>query len=156
MNRWYGGAGWKTLGGVLLNDGTGDYADLIRPHFEPGSIPMADYAVEADVSVTRWTGLNFGIEVRADEHGARYSAGIESGRAAVWDPADKIVEGKGFESSGDWHTYRVEIIGNVITLLIDGEVFAQVRDNKYLEGGRVGLWSNGVQLETRSFKIFPL
>ncbi len=59
-----------------------------------------------------------------------------------------------FRPRGEWHHYRIEVKGNSIGLLIDdaGVVLSAV-DNRYLEGDRVGLWSNGCQINVRNFKV---
>ena len=61
-----------------------------------------------------------------------------------------------FNPRKSWHLYRVEADGNKIKFLIDGAVIAAGVDNTYLFGGQVGLWSVGVQLNVRSFKIIKL
>ncbi|HYT46172.1 MAG TPA: hypothetical protein VEP90_27835, partial [Methylomirabilota bacterium] len=61
-----------------------------------------------------------------------------------------------FDPGSAWHTYRVEIKGNTIKLLIDGGVKIDTTDNTNLSGGQVGFWSQEVQLNIRSFKIIAL
>jgi len=61
-----------------------------------------------------------------------------------------------FNPGKDWHLYRVDADGNTLKLLIDGAVIAKGVDNKYLSAGQVGLWSDGVQLNVRSFKVLRL
>ncbi|MGH8908337.1 MAG: family 16 glycoside hydrolase [Egibacteraceae bacterium] len=156
IGGWAGGTGWKTLNGALLNDGTGDFFGPLFADFDSGS--LADLAVEAEIRVTRGSGTSFGIEVRVDGNGGGYAAGLYKARTFVWylDGGNPISEGEAFDPGGDWHTYRVEAKDNVVTLLVDGAVLAEVADNKYLEGGQVSLWSNDYQLEVRSFKVFAI
>ena len=61
-----------------------------------------------------------------------------------------------FKPHAAWHTYRVEVKGNTITVRIDGGVVFQVTDNKYLAAGRIGLWSDRCQISVRNFKIILL
>jgi len=69
---------------------------------------------------------------------------VSESDATIWDlgAEDRIRKGESFEPGGEWHTYRVEAKGNEIRLLVDGDVLAEVVDNKYLDGGQVRLWSN--------------
>jgi hypothetical protein len=61
-----------------------------------------------------------------------------------------------FDPASNWHTYRVEVKGNIVRLRIDGFTMASVNDNHSLAPGHVGLWSNNYQLEVRSFKVIKL
>src|SRR6266704_2884949 len=54
------------------------------------------------------------------------------------------------------HTYRVEVKGNDIKLLIDGSIRLEVTDNRYLSGAQVGFWCFGPQISVSSFKVFAL
>src|SRR5689334_10044113 len=50
MDGWSGSGGWKTVGGMLVNDGTNDDPSLWIPApYEPGSI--TDYAIEAEIQL---------------------------------------------------------------------------------------------------------
>ena len=165
MNSWVGPSEWKTLNGMLLDDGTGNgsYFHPIYAPVAPGSI--ADYAVEAQIQVVGGGAGSFGIVVRSDGGSAGYVAGVGSGWNGTsgigtldgwWgtnDLSGRLVDGKVFNPGNDWHTYRVEVKANVITLYVDGALLAQVTDNKYLNGGQVGLWSCRYQLEVRSFTV---
>ncbi|MGH8908850.1 MAG: hypothetical protein ACRD0K_20740 [Egibacteraceae bacterium] len=156
ISGWAGGTGWKTLNGVLLNDGTGGSGgfNTIYADFEPR--PTADNAVEAEIRVLRDGFGGFGLVTRDGWYiaGVRWNEGT-----GIWYGGDesKIASAAGFDHGGEWHTYRVEAKGNVIRFLVDDAVLAEVTDNRYLEGGQVGLWSNSeTQLEIRSFKVFAL
>jgi hypothetical protein len=56
---------------------------------------------------------------------------------------------------GTWHGYRVEVRGNGLTLNIDGAEVSSASDNTFLDGGRVGLWSDNAQIAVRSVVITP-
>lgn len=167
MDGWVGPGDWKLLGGMLLNDGTGDYSEffpLIAPVDLAGT---ADYAVEAEIRVVE-EASSFGIVVRADNRGGGYVAGVGRGwnrTSAIsdldgwWGTNDlngRLVDGAIFDPRGDWHSYRVEVRGNTLRLFVDDAKLAEVMDNKYLEAGRVGLWSCKYQLEVRSCKVTSL
>jgi len=46
--------------------------------------------------------------------------------------------------------------GASIALLIDGQPVLGATDDRFSAGGRVGLWSNAVQLTVRGFKVVAL
>lgn len=174
MNGWIGSNDWHVVSGMLVNDGTQYETDgnptIIAPYL-PSS---ADYAVIADIQLVRYSdegsisGLDdFGIVVRSPEGGGGYSfivcasAGFQScgknddevllsdGNAA---PIDEMQ----YHPQSKWHTYRIEVKGDTITVLIDGGTVFQDTDNKYLDAGRIGLWSNDSQISIRSFKVIML
>ncbi len=178
INGWVGPPEWKILEGRLLDDSTGD-GDNFRPIFAPLSLDASsNYAVEAQIKVDKGdNGGSFGIVVRGvanstDSNGGDaslggYAAGVGGGDghsgindlAGNWGAFDSymhLATGKIYDPGANWHTYRVEARGNMITLLVDGAVLASVTDNKYLAGGQVGLWSNQYQLDIRSFTVAAL
>lgn len=177
INGWVGPPEWKILEGRLLDDGTGD-GDNFKPIFAPLSLDEhSNYAVEAQIKVDKGdNGGSFGIVVRGvtnnEDNGGDatlggYAAGVGGGDgnsgindlAGYWGAYDsymRLATGKVYDPGTNWHTYRVEAKGNLITLLVDGAVLATVTDNKYLAGGQVGLWSNQFQLDIRSFTVAAL
>jgi hypothetical protein len=174
------GGGWKTLRGQLINDGSNQDANVwTKAPYKLGN--RADYAVEADIQVISVADPqfdSFGIVVRGGEgasasasassQGAGYKAGIDGQTGYVGGPLEaaritrpgpygpKPIAKAKFNPGKEWHLYRVEADGNTIRFLIDDAVIVKGVDNKYLSGGQVGLWSKGVQLNVRSFKIIKL
>lgn len=161
---WSLAPGWKRLSGMLLSDGTETKVNTpILAPYEPES---PDYVIEAKIRVIESLSGSFGIVMRADGKEG-YAAGLGTG---IWDrrlQAPNIcyldarfhrrgckAEAERFEPGTDLRTYRVEVRGNTIALLIDGVGIANAADNKFLSPGRVGLWSDGYQLEVRSFRVF--
>jgi hypothetical protein len=140
---------WTRLHGMLLNNGT-HRGSVSAPIFAPYRPALANYAVEADIRVIE-EGDSFGVVVRVDDDGRGYAAGV--GRKGG-QPFGGMLSG--FEPGKDWHTYRIEVRGNVFTLYIDGTVKSSVTNNRLLSAGRVCLWSNRYQLEVRSFKVIAL
>jgi hypothetical protein len=62
-------------------------------------------------------------------------------------------------SATDWHLYRLEVNGNLLRLLIDGTVIAEVTDNRLLSatGTSVGVaCGQGAQVNVRSFRVIAL
>jgi len=160
---------------MLVNDGTGEYSTF-KPIFAPYGPPSPDYAVEAQIRVSAdQPGSSFGIVARAEDNPSAgndaaggYAGGVGSGwnqttgindLSGWWGSSDlngRLVEGTAFDPGMDWHTYRLEVSGNTVRLLIDATEVARVTDNKYLAAGRVGLWCNKYQLEVRSFTVSGL
>jgi hypothetical protein len=56
----------------------------------------------------------------------------------------------------DWHTYRAEVRDNDIKFLIDGQSVIETIDNHHLTSNSVGLFSNGMVINVRSFKVIAL
>ncbi len=44
-------------------------------------------------------------------------------------------------ASGQWHTLRVEFVGNKFTLIFNGKKLFDVEDTTFIEAGKVGLWT---------------
>lgn len=181
LNGWGASQGWKTLDGILVNDGTkGAWGKWIAGPYHPGAQKINNYAVEAEIQVVRSSGgglacddyVSFGIvaRARADRTIEAYWVGI--GWDAPWggwvptahisaNPLRRnfggcksaLIEPVGFAPRNNWQTYRVEVKGNEVALFVDDELVAETKSNTYLEGGLVGLWSQRTELSVRSFAI---
>jgi hypothetical protein len=156
LNGWFGSQDWKTLNGMLINDGAHDGIGLsITAPYSPNT---ADYAIEAEIQVVRPLGCSsFGIVARADKKETGYQAGInycEFHGAAFYSMPE--LGFKEFDPGTKWHTYRLEVKGNTIKFFIDEAPVMETSDNRYLSGGQVGLWNDNVQLNVRSFKVMKL
>lgn len=159
---------WKTVGGMLVNDGTNqDWTIWIPAPYQPGDV--TDYAIEAQIQWVRRGPVNdpsFGIVARASDSGAYWTgmlnrccydfiAVVLTGDAANGFGVQWIAE-QTFDPGDEWHAYRVEVQGNAIRLLIDNTVVLETTDNKYLAPGELGLWTYGTELNVRSFKVTVL
>ncbi len=170
LSGWTGPSDWKTLNGMLLNDGTNESIQPIAAPYQP---PTPDYAIETEVQILKAAysppGHSFGLVARYTGENESYTAGVREDAvgnklagiadlSARWGP--DFTEGVGtsqvFDPGEDWHTYRLELKGNTLKLLVDGSVLVQGTDNRFLSAGRVGLWSQGYQLQVRSFKVIAL
>lgn len=69
---------------------------------------------------------------------------------------DQELKTTNYELDREWHTYRVEVKGLVIRLLIDGAAIADTDDNQYLPAGQVGIYDTKLQLNIRSFKVMTI
>jgi hypothetical protein len=175
MQGWVGPKSWKTVDGMLVNDGT---VRGFLPIIAPFKLRSRDYVVQAQIRMTTGNGSAFGIVVRADGTGGGYVAGVGTAWAATvasgrngaeiaeiydlhgfWSAnqiSKRLAVGQLFNPGAAWHTYRVEAKGNVIRFLADDKLLATVTDNLYLEPGQVGLWCDGYQIEVRSFEVMPI
>jgi hypothetical protein len=70
--------------------------------------------------------------------------------------AQSILKDTPFDPGSDWHTYRVEVNGNDIKVLIDGALKLDVQDNQFLTGAQVGLGDAEAELSISSFTITAL
>jgi Glycosyl hydrolases family 16 len=168
LNNWRNGsADWKTLNGMLLNDGTNGNGPSDPTIVAPCQLGnTANYAVETQIQVISHSGFTcFGITARGSSAG-RYMAGIgDCGAYNVFNTAylagpgysnDSNGSHASFDPSTSMHTYRVEVSGNVIKFLIDGSLIVSITDNRYLTGTQIGLWSTRVQLQVTSFRVTAL
>lgn len=155
LSGWNGGSDWKTIDGMLINDGTGSGRSAI---IAPYRVPVADYAVETSIQAIR--GYLFGIVLRMSNKGG-YSGTINfSSQEAV---IDHISSSWSFSwitrarrvnvAPGTWHTYRIEAKGNVIRFFVNGGLLLEAIDNRYLSGSEVALWSWEAQISVRSFRV---
>lgn len=158
MNGWAGPGSWKTLDGVLLNDGTTNGVAAIIAPYVPGS--RANYAIEADVRIIADAyDPAIGVMARLDSGGG-YAGVIGSNQRTsiapwndLWRP---MAEGRSFDPQRAWHRYRLQVKGNVVTFAVDSAVLASAPDNRWLAGGSVGLWSYHYQIEVRRFRVLTV
>jgi hypothetical protein len=149
-NRWEGSSDWKWGGGMLVNDGTNDRPSYI---LAPSAFTTSDYAIEAEIETLERDAV-FGVFLRRNG-GAGYLAGI-AGTAPVL-----AVAGSGpIYPSPDTRTRSwtivVEAKGNLMRLIVNGLPEKEMRDNRFLSGSKVGLWSLGSAVKVRKFKVTAL
>lgn len=165
----------------LLNDGS-----AVQPqqwNAIPGDPPDGAYAVEAEIRVrglnTSYCNLTFGLAGGLDEDRAVWGGGIlypcdvagliGKPQARITDVAnwsdgyhlDRELGAEDFDPEQEWHTYRFEVRGSRLRLLIDGEPVLETTDDQVdaaptADGGPIGLWSQGVQLAVRRITVTPL
>ncbi len=152
--------GWDTVSGQLVNDGTNwNWALLAEP--PKMTAYTGNYAVQAEIQLVRLQDRNcgglpsdFGIALRGDNVGF-YGLGVYANTdlsnaiAFIHDTGwnDGCPNSAGLQQTNttidtDWHTYRAEVRGNDIRLLIDGNVVVETTDNHHLRGNTVGLFNH--------------
>jgi serine/threonine protein kinase len=176
LTGWTGTEGWTASGGMLNSNGQdyGNGAGMFAP-LDLSEIP--DYAVEAEIQVVRAAAgtisalVSFGVVVRMQNDGTGYNVGscassgifsCATNQPAQWvaglwaDKGRTTLDVRPFKPGADWHTYRIEVRGNRITVSIDGSPALSTTDNTYISGTKVGLWSNRIQISVRRFEITAL
>ena len=163
---WLGGGDWQVAGGLLTHGGaTGSDPSFI---LAPAQTLVSNYAVEAEIRVLNPADASAaaGILVRREQGDASgYMGGWghdEDGLSvAVIGRSELLFHGgpelaKAYAPGSEWHTYRLEVRGNVIQLFIDRAPFLTYSNDRYLSGVTTSLWSRGAQIEVRSFAILAL
>ena len=175
IDGWSGGTqDWKTLNGILLNDGTNlgaqDPPTLLAP-CNLNSFP--NYKVEVKIQVQSQTPghaygyPSFGLYVRyrsGSSGGYSNNSGYRVGDSG--DPLSTLniapasdlnlyssIQNISYSPGTAVHTYTIEVKDNHIRVFIDGGFFADVTDNASLDGGSVGFWDKAVQIAVSSFKV---
>lgn len=161
LNGWPGGA-WKTVGKMLINDGS----DGTRWTFSPAPFQLngtMNYAVETEIQVVHRDGQGFGVVARAN-NGNGYWFGVDGGSI---DPLIYSVSGGGSTYLGagprlsdelilKYNVYRAEVQDNSLRFFVNGGLVFSKQDNRFLMPGRTGLWCSASQINVRSFKVIAL
>lgn len=177
---------WSAVNGMLVNDGNQynyDGNPSILAPFPSGNI--TNYSVQAGIRLDRYTDqgsynhASFGVAVRYSDNDGGFKLGhcaeaagfslvsyCDSNGSGTFHEIilsdgnfynDIPVQKAPFEPAyGKWHTYRIDVNGNVITVWLDGSQIFQVTDDRHPSGGKVGLWSDRCQISIRSFTITAL
>jgi len=165
---------WSASGEVLRNEGSNAVAE---PWLQLAPAPDANFAIEAEIRVT---GLldsvcdqSFGLVGGNAESGVVYGGGFlfpcdtDASRArlsdvTVWQDgynADPVVAEEPFDPGEDWRTYRLEMRGDRLRLIVDGDRVVSgtrpVPTDLSLDA-QAGLWGQGVSLEVRRVAVYPL
>ncbi len=165
LDGWVGSQDWKTQDGMLVSDGTN------QPTSAAGPTILAPYQVTASG--------NFAIEIRVafktDQnfssdpllfHGSSTADGWQGYKLTVCvcpvgnirltsDDYNDVLGRALFDPGTAWHTYRVEVRGSTMTVIVDGTTLLTVHDSRYLSGGQVGIKSS-TQITVSSFTITSL
>jgi hypothetical protein len=100
--------------------------------------------------------------------GLLFPCGSDTPRArltdvAVWEDgynADPLLAEESFDPGEDWHTYRFEVRGDQLRLIVDGANLVSGAPDPAVDftstGAEAGLWAQGVDLEVRKVSVQPL
>ncbi len=156
LGGWTGRSDWKTVDGMLVDDGTGphNWQLSVTAPYTPST---PDYAIEADIQVINVGGCSsFGLVARATDSAPGNQGGInycEFRGANLWDVAGANTD---YDPGSGWHTYRLEVQANEIRFFVDGVLMVSGMDNQYVAPGKVGLWCDQMQINVRSFRVLNL
>jgi hypothetical protein len=169
---WAGGSEWKSVGGMLVNNGANcpnNGLDMAAP-YDPGAHGLTDYKVVAQVQQISWQDAEFnhwGLVARFGTKGG-YMAGFTQTWGYITNQMDAFALGttdgnfdtplqhKSFDPHHTWHTYELVVRGDDVQAYIDGGLWLDKIDNRFLSGGRVGFSDCSVQINVRAFKVLAL
>lgn len=159
LGGWTGATGWKTSGGMLVNDGKDAPSGPAGPTIlAPYQLSAAgNFAIEARIQVVGagcFDPLLFhGSVVNGNWQGYKLTA-CGNLRLTSDDFTD-ILGQTTFNPGNSWHIYRVEVKGAFMSVLVDGITQFTTQDSRYLSGSQVGI-KTSVQLIVSNFKITAL
>jgi hypothetical protein len=163
---------WSATADALVNPGSSAVAE---PWLVLSAVPSADFAVEAEIRVTgRLESVcdqSFGLVAGSPGANQVFGGGLifpcasDTPRArltdvSVWENgynADPVLAEQTFDPGSEWHTYRFELRGDDVRLLVDGAdvVSGTVGAPVDASSGdaQAGLWAQGVQLKVRKVSV---
>lgn len=166
---------WSASADALINEGSSAVAE---PWLVLSAVPSAAFAVEAEIRVNglldsvcdQSFGLAAGVP-GADQMfggGVIFPCAVESARArltdvSVWEDgynADLALAEEDFDPGDDWRTYRFELRGDELRLLVDGTAVVSGTLDAPIDpssaDAQAGLWAQGVGLEVRKVSVHAL
>jgi hypothetical protein len=163
---------WSASAGGLVNPGSSAVAE---PWLVISAVPSATFAVEAEIRVNgRLDSVcdqSFGLTAGSPGADQVFGGGLifpcasETPQArltdvSVWEDgynADPALAEETFDPGDDWHTYRLELRGDELRLLIDGSVVVtgtlEVPLDPATTDAQAGLWAQGVELDVRKVTV---
>ena len=166
---------WTASADALVNPGSSAVAE---PWLVLTAVPSVDFAVEAEMRVngvlSSVCDQSFGLTAGVPDADQVYGGGLifpcaaETARArltdvSVWEDgynADPVLAEETFDPGDDWHTYRLELHGDDLRLLIDGAdvVSGTLETPIDTSSGeaQAGLWAQGVELDVRKVVVESL
>jgi hypothetical protein len=166
---------WSVSEDTLVNPGSSATAE---PWLVLSAVPSADFAVEAEIRVTgRLESVcdqSFGLVAGSPGAGQVFGGGLIFPCAAdgpkarltdvsVWEDgynADPVLAEKTFDPGNEWHTYRFELRGDELRLLVDGADVVTGTLEAPIDASsgdaQAGLWAQGVELKVRNVSVHEL
>jgi hypothetical protein len=166
---------WTASADALANPANSAVAE---PWLVISAVPSTAFAVEAEIRVNGVLDAvcdqSFGLTAGSPAAGQVFGGGLifpcasDTARArltdvSVWEDgynADPVLTEETFDPGDDWHTYRFELRGDELRLLIDGAdvvtgtLEAPIDPNS--TDAQAGLWAQGVELEVRKVSVHSL
>ena len=173
LTGWSQMHGWKVVQRQLESDKSGSATFTI-----PYQLTVSDYAIEFRLQVVRSVppyGGNYEIVAPKLTNKDGYHAGVFDLKApgprpfgdhpqsqVYLDPSSPVSQGSGmpqdYEPGSGWHTYRVEVRGNEVSLLDNGTQVGSASSQRTdtLSNGPIGFDSTLVILRMSSVRILSL
>jgi hypothetical protein len=162
LDGWTGSKDWNAQGNMLVSDGTNQPAGADGPTIlAPYQLPASgNFAIEIKVRRVNTSG---GFDPLLF-HGTSTAYGWQGYKLTVCDCGDlritsddfnDVLGRVSFNAGADWHTYRVEVRGSTMTVIVDGASMLTVHDSRFLSGGQVGI-KTSTQIMASSFEITSL
>jgi TIR domain len=164
-----GGIGWRIAGGLLICDGGLTDETIWATPNSGGTLPTANYSVEAQIQVTALPNGNFsapyvGIFVRGQPSslgGYLVNIGglfaLDTAQVTITSLPNPIKKAR-YPLDLQTHNYYVQVEDNTITFSIDGHQLFQYTDPDKLfpSAGQVGLATSLVPAKVSSFTVTAL
>ncbi len=166
---------WSVSEDILVNPGSSATAE---PWLVLSAVPSVDFAVEAEVRVTgRLESVcdqSFGLTAGSPGAGQVFGGGVifpcasDTPRArltdvSVWEDgynADPVLAEETFDPGNEWHTYRFELRGDELRLLVDGADVVSGALEAPIDASsgdaQAGLWAQGMELKVRKVSVHLL
>ena len=166
---------WSATADALVNPGSSATAEA---WLVLSAVPSADFAVEAEMRVSgRLESVcdqSFGLTAGSPGAGQVFGGGLlfpcgsDTARArltdvSVWEDgynADPLIAEETFDPGNEWHTYRFELRGDELRLLVDGADVVSGTLEAPIDASsgdaQAGLWAQGVELKVRRVSVHLL
>ena len=169
-DNWQGWAlssDWRIVTqGLLISNGGGSTPSAIAPYSVTG---LTDFAVEAKMRTpptsSQWWEIGVTACGTSTSNGWQgYNAGATKDYDSPTAFIDRTGNGIGntnFDPGTAWHTYKLEVKGNILSLFIDNAPVVQATDDQYQTcGGQVGFYDGGggigITVQVSSFEVLAL
>jgi hypothetical protein len=166
---------WTASGDLLRSDGSTAFAE---PWLKLATVPTPAFAVEAEMRVASVLETvcdqSFGLVGGSPASGTVVGGGLlfpcDGGSALArltnvgeWEDGyngDTVLAEEAFDPGEDWHTYRFEVRGDQIRLLVDGVGLVTTEPDTPLDpeatDREAGIWAQGVGVEVRRVVVVTL
>ncbi len=168
LDGWQGSKVWTTVGGQLVTRSLTTTSIIV-----PYRPTVANYAIETHIQIAQMlVNKHNGLILYANDEPGRdgYQAQIYqlALRGAGMDPpgyidvsTDRLIpstfEPHDYQPGNRWHTYRIEVVGDQVTLFLDGtQISRSITQLNAISNGPIGLTSWGFDLRVSSFVITAL
>jgi hypothetical protein len=179
LTGWQLDSHWSTIAHTLTYDGSGVSTAIAPYTVSPGHPYVVQARIQDDGHDDTYNGNDgFGIVFRVNgsvdfmpdnPNSTALAAGIfersdytnepDGTFIGLWDAkvyVDSPLRSASYRLDNAWHTYRVEVRGTNVRVLVDGRKVLSCETTKYLSGRGIGIFSEFHQLNVKSFKVIAL